>query len=58
MGDLYHNGDVLGANSSIDDSAVDLHKTWSSKKISEEIEDLTSRLDELDDLINGIWRNS
>lgn len=38
MGDLYHDGRVVGGNSSIDDSSVDLHKTWSSKKVSDEVD--------------------
>lgn len=42
MGDLYHDGRVVGGNSSIDDSSVDLHKTWSSKKVSGELEKTTS----------------
>lgn len=43
MGDIYHQGSVVGSNDAIDDTKVSNETTWSSSKIDAEIDNINKK---------------
>lgn len=56
MASIYHNGDMIGSSLAIDDTQTSDKTTWSSEKITEEIENVvTDTITEVADVTKHEW---